>query len=363
MKMRPLFLTLMATGCLGLIISFWPDQSQSPAEQQAETPRINTTVSAEAPEAAAQSSLSRSSGVTTGDTSSASGSWDAAAYSQVLAGTEIDGRLLTDSAGNLVISIEVMDFFNYFLSAVGDVTPERAMEEIQRQAALRLPPSALEQLTDLLTDYVSYQQLMVEYMQQPLIPEDQQNYAYYAQTMRDTFGQIRELRRQVFAPEVVEAFFSLDETYGEYAVATMEIHADNSLSEPEKAERIEQIKQLLPEQMRAAEDEARQRTAAVQAAREQFAQGAGISALKDTLGALYNDEEIAGMAAAFREERAWQQRVDHYLKEREQVLTSTLSESDKAAQVEQLRQQHFDGLDLVRAQTEEVIFEQRRGAS
>ena len=358
MNTRLLLLTLLAVSGLGLVAALWPTHSQTLTEQSSTTTNANSAESTVAPELAAPQSLVAETTVTSNPSE-----WNAAAYAQTLAETEIDGELLTDSAGNLVVNIGVKDFFDYFLSAVGEVTPERALEEIQRQAALRLSAAALEQLTALLSDYVSYQQLMVEYMQQPLIPADQQDYAYYAQTLRDTFGQIRELRRQVFAPEVVEAFFALDETYGEYAVVTMGVQGDNTLSDDEKAARIEQLKQMLPEQMRAADTEARQRIAAVQAARDQFAQGAELTTLKDTLSALYNDKQIAEMIALFREENAWQQRVDTYLKERELILTSALSESDKVLQIEQLRQQNFEGLDRVRAETEEVIFEQRRGAS
>ena len=35
-----------------------------------------------------------------------------------LAGTEVDGRLQTDAAGNLVLELALRDYFDYFLSAV-----------------------------------------------------------------------------------------------------------------------------------------------------------------------------------------------------------------------------------------------------
>lgn len=292
---------------------------------------------------------------------SAGGIWRGEDYAQVLAGTEIDGELRVDPEGRLVVDMGVKDFFDYFLSAVGEVTPERAMEEIRRQAALRLPPEALEEAMALLADYVSYQQLMVTYMQQPLIPADQQDFAYYARTLRESFDQIRELRRQVFSPEAVSAFFALDEAYAEYAVASLEVNADTTLSETERQARQEALKALLPEQMRTAERAAVARTTAVQKARMQFESGAEESA-RQALSEVFPEEQIDEILLQFAEQQVWELRVEEYLADRAALLRSDLSETDKVREVEALRQSRFPAEELARITTEEVIWEQRQQA-
>lgn len=53
-----------------------------------------------------------------------------------LAGTEVDGQLRTDAAGNLLLDLAVRDYFDYFLSAVDhsglDAVIEALLAEIGR---------------------------------------------------------------------------------------------------------------------------------------------------------------------------------------------------------------------------------------
>jgi len=63
--------------------------------------------------------------------------------SAALKGTSIDGALKADSQGNLVLDLQVRDFFDYFLSIADDVGPEQAIAEIQRYSQQYLPEPAV----------------------------------------------------------------------------------------------------------------------------------------------------------------------------------------------------------------------------
>ncbi|AMQ89539.1 hypothetical protein [Marinobacter sp. LQ44] len=74
-------------------------------------------------------------------------------FAPSLQGTDIEGVLQADDNGQLVVNLEVRDFFDYFLSTVGEVSPETAIGQIQQMARQHLPESAAQQALALLDQY------------------------------------------------------------------------------------------------------------------------------------------------------------------------------------------------------------------
>ncbi|MDX1561004.1 MAG: lipase chaperone, partial [Marinobacter sp.] len=91
-------------------------------------------------------------------------------FAASLSGTEIDGALTADGNGELVINLEVRDFFDYFLSTVGEVSPETAIQQIEAMARNHLPEPASTQALALLDEYLAYKQASLEVMQTRLDP-------------------------------------------------------------------------------------------------------------------------------------------------------------------------------------------------
>ncbi|MCG8609790.1 MAG: hypothetical protein MI864_04565, partial [Pseudomonadales bacterium] len=184
--------------------------------------------------------------------------WQAESYAAVLAGTEIDGQLQVDSAGNLILDLSVKDFFDYFLSAVGEVSAADAILEIQKQAQARVPDKAVQQVMQLLESYVAYQHALQEIMDQSLRPPEEQNYAYFAETMEKTFEHIKRLRREYMSPEAADAFFRLEEAYAEFAVESMKVRAKDHLTPEEQAIQIRALEAKMPDNMQSAQAAARE---------------------------------------------------------------------------------------------------------
>lgn len=283
--------------------------------------------------------------------------WDPGSFAPSLSGTEVDGKLLVDANGNLQMSIDVKDFFDYFFSAVGERSPEEVIAEIERQVFLRLPPEAARQALQLMHDYIAYQEQMSTLMQAPLVPPEQQDFAYYADTMAQTFEQLRMLRRQHFSPATVDAFFGLDEAYGEYAVKTLLIQADDSLSDDQKVEQIAALESLLPEQMIAAEREA-QRTAMVAGeAQSMYQQGASREELQSHLSGEYSSEEVDRLYDYYERESSWNSRMEAYASARSHILQAGLSGPELESALQGLRAQHFKDDELKRVLAEEAILD------
>ncbi len=286
--------------------------------------------------------------------------WDGAAFAPTLADTEIDGRLESDENGNLVVSLEVKDFFDYFLSAVGQRSLEEVMAEMERQIDSRLEPEAAAQARRLLLDYISYHQQMTTLMEQPLVPAELQTEEYYAGIMADTFSQLKQIRRQFFPPDVVDAFFGLEESFGEYAVRTLEIRADASLSDSDKAARLESLESLLPEQLVADAKEAEQRHAVADSARDAFEAGIAESEIRYLLQDVYAPEEVDSMLTFFKAEEQWQNRLDQYFSQRARIESSGLSGTDREVALDELRTRQFDEAEMNRLLSEEAIHNRQR---
>lgn len=281
--------------------------------------------------------------------------WNSEQYAHSLAGTDIDGNLAVDGQGNLILDLNVKDFFDYFLSAVGEVTPEQAIEQIQQQASLRVPPNAVEQAMGLLEDYLAYQQAMQSLMAEPIPPEKQQDYGYYAEVMARTFEQLKVLRRQFFSPEAADAFFALEETYSEYAVAAMQIRADATLTEAQKQQKVQQLESTMPTQMRQAQEEARLTAELALQARTLYEQGSSKDEIRSLLSMRYDSETVEGMLAYYQRESEWNERLKTYSDLKAQLDQAGLTESELNQQQEALRARHFTKDELPRVLTHEAI--------
>ncbi|MCP5161170.1 MAG: hypothetical protein H6999_09975 [Hahellaceae bacterium] len=283
--------------------------------------------------------------------------WVGAAVPSVLEGTEIDGVLEVDESGNLKVTLGVRDFFDYFLSAVGELSPEEAIQEIQNQLSRRLPPAAALQAMQLLNDYLEYQKHMASLMARQLIPSDQQNYGYYAQVMEETFSEVRALRRQYLSPAAVEAFFSLEETYSEYAVQTIKIQADQQSSEHEKEIQLAALNAQMPAYMKAQADASRERAELATNAQSMFNQGWSSESVRSLLQNHFSNEEVDQMLSFYEHENAWQQRLQQYLTRKQTLDAQTLDDATLQAQLNLIRAEIFQDDELPRVLADEAIAE------
>jgi lipase chaperone LimK len=353
-------ITLILTSGVILWTVYSPDQKvaeENRSEQHHQQHASSTEIERLAP-----ASIDPTSSIATssGENRSAVGDgvaepWVGEAFAPSLAGTEIDGDLRADKQGNLVTSVDIKDFFDYFFSAVGERSAEDVIAEIERQIKQRLPETASAQAMQLMRDYIAYQEQMGSLMQQPLVPADQQDYQYYASTMAATFDQLKQLRRQFFSPDIVDTFFGLEEAYGEYAVRTLQIQADPNLADEEKIEQISALESLLPEQMITADRIARARAASADKARRLFEAGESPDRIREVLREQFDEAAANSIVSFYENEKKWQQRMDSFLLEKRSVTASSMSGEDQEKALDTLRRKLFSDDELTRVTSEEAI--------
>lgn len=256
--------------------------------------------------------------------------------------TEIDGRLKADVDGNLIIDLEVRDMFDYFMNTVADVEPEVALAELEKLAREHLPASAADQAMALLDDYISYKEAALTYSQKPLLPADQQTIEYQISMLEQSFAQLKEIRRTTMSREAVDAFFGMEEAYGEYTIESIKIQSDTSLSPVLKQAKLEQARAQLPPMIRKTETRMQEDLEASEKVNTLLASDMSDSELERALAAEGLENDAIKDALNYRtEQESFDEQYAQYAAERDQLKSSGLSESDMEPELERLRQRYF----------------------
>jgi len=272
-----------------------------------------------------------------------------------LQGTEVDGELKADSAGNLHLSLAVRDYLDYFLSAVDQAGLDAVVEVMLADARSRLPEPALGQFIGLLGDYLDYKRASLALMQQPLSASQQSTPADQLQVMQQAFEQLSQLRRTHFSSAAAEALFGAEEAYGRYTLENLKLMARDDLSEQGKALAQERLRAQLPEAMRASEERQAQ-AQLLQAQSEQlWREGGSEEQVRQLLAMTYDPPIVERLLLEQRNERAWQQRYAAYQQELAALRGNGLSAEDQLREQQRLRQRLFNAEDQHRVETYDAI--------
>ncbi|MBC7194025.1 MAG: lipase chaperone [Marinobacter sp.] len=283
-----------------------------------------------------------------GDTGQAPGnattpeSLGAEPFAPSLAGTDIDGALQADGNGQLIINLQVRDFFDYFLSTVGEVSPEVAIGQIQQMAESHLPSPAADQALALLDQYLAYKQAALTVMQTRLDPARRGDPAYQLAALGDALTQLKKLRQATFDANVHDAFFGQQEAYSEYTLATLAIQQRQDLSDQGKQALIEWHRNQLPEAMQATEKQLAESSRQQQARVAAIASASSPEEAGQRLSELGLDSKgTADVVSYLKDREQFDQRFQTFRKALDQQAAPGLAEQDIDANHEALLQQYF----------------------
>ena len=259
-----------------------------------------------------------------------------------LEGTEIDGQLKADANGQLILDLEVRDLFDYFMNAAADVDPELIIDHIEQLATQHLPEPAASQAMALLEDYIRYKEAALNYSRQQLAPPEQQTPEYQLAVLEDSFEQLKEIRRQTMSQDAVQAFFELEEAYGEYTLKTIQIQQDASLSGMQKQALMQQARQQLPEMLRQSEEEQAAQQELTAKVNSLLNSDLDDDLLKRELEKLPLDKTTVSSALEYRQQqRQFEENYQSYALERDRLRKSGLSNSDIENELNALRSKYF----------------------
>lgn len=264
-----------------------------------------------------------------------------------LRGTEVDGGVLLDANGQVVLDIGMRRLFDYYLSLVGErdiIQIRRLLEDYLLAKHNQITTEKVLQYFDLYTDYLNaLSSLNVAALLDPT----------------ERFEKVTALRNQMLGARMSLAFFGEEEALAALTLKRMAIANDKSLSVDEKS-------RLLAELDNSANYTARTEADTPALISEQNRQ---LDALKLTNAQRVAEREaLWGKAAAARlalldQQRAqWEARLAHYLQARSHIdANRRLSDSARDRAIASLRAQQFNAAEQRRIASLEAIGELKPG--
>ncbi|HZX16664.1 MAG TPA: lipase secretion chaperone [Pseudomonas sp.] len=280
-----------------------------------------------------------------------------------LQGTDVDGELKADSAGNLQLNLALRDYLDYFLSAADQAGLETVVEAMLADARTRLPEPALGQFIGLLGDYMDYKRASLALLQQPLSAAQQSTPDGQLVALQRAFEQLAQLRRTHFSSAATEALFGAEEAYGRYTLDNLALMARDDLSEHGKALAQERLRAQLPEAMRASEERQAQAQALQVQTDKLWQEGASEEQVRQLLALTYDPPTVERLLSEQRNERAWQQRYATYQQELAALQGNGLSAADQQQEQQRLRQRLFSAEDQHRVETYDAIAAKQQDSS
>ncbi|MFE8072315.1 lipase secretion chaperone [Marinobacteraceae bacterium S3BR75-40.1] len=264
-------------------------------------------------------------------------------FASSLEGTDIDGALTADAAGNLVVNLGVRDFFDYFLNTVGEVPPEEAIAQMHALMKANLPASAVNQGMALLGKYLNFKRDALELARQPLDQARKDDPDYQLEQLKAAMHSMETLRRETFTEAEREAFFGMEEAYAEYTVKSLEIQRRDDLSPQQKQDMLAYAREQLPEEIRRTEQHLREEQARQQAFQQTIEQASSPEAAAIRLREQgMAEEQVAQVKTYLQQRDRFEDSYKAYREAREQLDKAGLAEKDLERRRQALLEEHFD---------------------
>ncbi|NEX59953.1 lipase chaperone [Noviherbaspirillum sp. 17J57-3] len=237
---------------------------------------------------------------------------DAFSFVRSLEGTEPDGKLAF--AGNQagVASAELLRFFEYYLSAIGEKEVPAIRAAIESEIDRQLPPERRLPARDVLRRYLDYKLALVDV-------EQQQRGESALGMARARYSAMQDTRRRFFNDAEIEAMFRESDAYDRDALARMEIDQDPDASLEQKRERLAALDAALPPALREAKLEPFAVARMDDEVRAMRAGGASDDEIYRKRAQAFSPDAAARLAQVDRDEQEWKRRVDAYLMQRTQA--------------------------------------------
>jgi lipase chaperone LimK len=231
-------------------------------------------------------------------------------FAHSLQGTRPDGAVRVTPDDSVVADAQLIELFDYYLSTVGEKSPDAVRAEIERELDRTLRPQAAAAAKRVLARYIAYRQALAG------LEADRRLAGPDAAALKRRLGALHGLRAQYFSQREMAAIFGREEAANADALARLEIRDDRTLTAQQKRDRLAALDAGLPADVRAAR-EAPLKIVRVQEEAERLrASGAGDDDVFRLRATAFGADAAVRLAAVDREEAAWKRLIDAYLAER-----------------------------------------------
>jgi lipase chaperone LimK len=266
--------------------------------------------------------------------------------------TQINCQIRADASNRLIVNEQTKDCFEYFITQYGEKTIEQIKADFLSYTKISYKEPVLSQLNNLWTRYIDYRSKLGDL---PAPTADKESAKYYQQILVNT----QNLRKKFFSNYEIQGLFGIQDTYDQYTVDRLEIMDNQKLSTAEKAQKLKELFEQLPEDWKENLKQLNQLEDLRKLTAEIKARGGSAEELRQMRTNLVGPEATQRLETLDVQRSDWKGKVNQYLAARDNILKSNLSDSAKQRAVEQLKAQQFaNQQEQLRLQTFETVHDQ-----
>ena len=270
-----------------------------------------------------------------------------------LQGTDVDGELLVDANGKLVINNGLRNLFEYFISAKSEEPLDIILGRIREYIQHQIPEEPAQRAIAILESYISYKKKLEEVESPEGLQGEQLG---TLDTIKDALANRMLLRRQFMSTEVVQAFFEDEEKYDQFNLQLIDIKQNSVLSAETKEQQIIELEQMLPESVRLMRQEERKREQVNQKIEEMRKEGKTEKEIYEFRKNEFGQEAADRWQKLEEKREVWNNKVDEYMKQRQAIVSDPdLSEQEKNLAIDRLKFESFDESEIRRVGHEEKV--------
>lgn len=263
-----------------------------------------------------------------------------------LIGLEPEIPVSLDTNGHLIPDRRLRILFDFHLANLDREPMDRVLSRIRASLNNRLTEPALSQALELLSQYVDYRLSLTE-LDQSLPPGlDDQGFDLKALRMRQQA--LQSIRAKHFTPQIQAAFFGEEAQLDEFTLSKLEIEQNTALTEQQKVRQLAQLESTLPDTVQQTRTRGMINADVFEKTETMRSKGATDADIFQLRARNLGETAATNLAQLDHQQQQWQQRLDHYHREKASLENAGLSGQDQQAALSQLQQQLFTGPEQLR---------------
>nr|WP_206958414.1 lipase secretion chaperone [Trinickia acidisoli] len=304
-----------------------------------------------APQASAPRAASVATAVVSAPTASPAQPGPAAPALPVSLAGSTPPRLPLDEHGHLRKVRAVRDFFDYFLTAQNEMPPKSLDALVRKEIAAQLDgTSAQPEALDVWQRYTAYRQALgsIERLSVPAQGNERESGSgsSHAGTadldaMQTSLDERASLAGRTLGADWNEAFFGPDWRHAHYTLERLRIVRDTTLTDAQKAARLQALEESLPPEERAALARDRHARTTVDTIAKLEQRGMTIDELRAKATQALGPQAAERIVKMQQNDDAWHAKYADYAAQRARIDAMGLSPTERDVQIEQLRQHMF----------------------
>lgn len=260
-----------------------------------------------------------------------------------LEGIDLNIELPVDSDGNLIVGMILKDFFEIYLSAMGEEELEDILLRIQSAMNQQLTSPALEQGYETLKRFIDYKVELANLEQQEANPDLSE-----LDNIRQQKEILAAIQQDYFSPTEADAFFAAEAQYDAFMLEHLTIQKNESLTLEEKQKLTQALAESLPDEIRQGREAAMAPANVYEQAVNMKANGESKEAIYQMRSETLGDEAAQALAQLDNEREVWSQRLEGFQAQYQAIQSSGMSEQDAVVEINALLGREFTVTEAIR---------------